>query len=231
MSGGKFAIIGLGQFGYAVAKQLGAKGSEVLAIDKDMDRVEFIKDDVAYAVALDATDIKALHSQNISEMDAVLVAIGENIEGLLITTVLLLEMGVKRLIARAMNNQQRLILEKLGVKEILSPEDEVGQMVAEILVNPTVKAFLKLPDDYEIVEIKVPRRISQKTLGEIRFQDSYELKLISIKRLYEEFIDGKQVMVQHLVRNFNDETIIQNSDMLILLGQHSDIARFIEINS
>ena len=224
-------MIGLGQFGYAVAKKLAEKGSEVLAIDKNMDRVEFIKDDVSYAVALDATDIKALHSQNISEMDAVLVAIGENIEGLLITTVLLLELGVKRLITRAMNTQQRLILEKLGVKEILSPEDEVGQMVAETLINPTVKAFLKLPDGYEIVEIKAPRRISQKTIGEIRFEDSYELKLISIKRMYEELLNSKQVMVQHLVKTFNEETIIQNTDMLILLGRHSDIGRFIEINS
>ncbi len=228
---GKFAVIGLGQFGFAVAKKLAEKGSEVLAIDKNMDRVEFIKDDVAYAVALDATDIKALHSQNLSEMDAVLVAIGENIEGLLMTTVLLLELDVKRLIARAMNSQQRLILEKLGVKEILSPEDEVGGMVAEMLLNPTVKAFLKLPDDYEIVEIKVPKRISQKTIGEIQLQDSYDLQLISIKRFYEEFMDGKQILVQHLVKNFHNDTIIQNSDMLILLGLHSNIARFIELNS
>lgn len=228
---GKFAIIGLGQFGFAVAKKLAEKGAEVLAIDKDMDRVELIKDDVAYAVALDATDIKALHSQNISDMDAVLVAIGENIEGLLLTTVLLLELNVNRLIARAMSPEQRLILEKLGVQEILAPEDEVGHMVAEMLLNPTVKAFLKLPDDYEIVEIKVPRRISKKTVGEIAFEDNYDLKLISVKRFYEELLEGKQVMVQHLVKNFNTDTIIQNSDMIIILGQHSDISRFIEINN
>jgi trk system potassium uptake protein TrkA len=164
-------------------------------------------------------------------MDAVLVAIGENIEGLLLTTVQLLELDVKRLIARAMSAQQRLILEKLGVKEILSPEDEVGHMVAEMLLNPTVKAFLKLPDDYEIVEIKAPKRISKKTIGEVDFVDHYDLKLIGIKRYYEEFVDGHQVMVQHLVKNFNEDTIIQNSDMLIVLGLHQDIGRFIDLNN
>lgn len=227
----KFAVIGLGQFGLAVAKQLADRGAEVLAIDKNMDRVDIIKDDVAYAVGLDATDKKALLSQNISDMDAVLVAIGENIEGLLLTTVLLLELKVKRLIARAMSMQQRIILEKIGVQEILSPEDEVGFMVAEMLLNPTVKSFLKLPDDHEIVEIKMPRRIAKKTIGEVDFMENYDLQLIGIKRYYEEYIDGKQVMVQHLVRNFNDETIIHSSDMLILLGLHNDITKFIDINN
>ena len=227
----KFAVIGLGQFGFAVAKQLAEKGAEVLAIDKDIDRVEMVKDDVSYSVALDATDKKALLSQNISEMDAVLVAIGENIEGLLLTTVLLLELKVRRLIARAMSRQQRLILEKLGVQEILSPEDEVGYMVAEMLINPQVKSFMKLPDNYEIVEIKIPKRVAKKTVGEIGLKENYDLKLIGIKRYYEEHIDGKQTMIQHLVKNFNDDTIINSSDMLILLGLHSNIAKFTDINT
>ncbi len=227
----KFAVIGLGQFGFAVARQLAEKGAEVLAIDKDLNRVEIVKDDVAYSVALDATDRKALLSQNLSDMDAVLVAIGENIEGLLLTVVLLLEMKVKRLIARAMSAQQRLILEKLGVQEILSPEDEVGYMVAEMLINPQVKSFMKLPDEYEIVEIKVPKKVAKKTVGEIELEENYDLQLIAIKRYYEEYIDGKQTMIQHLVRNFNDDTIIHSTDMLIILGLHSGIAKFTEINS
>jgi len=75
---------------------------------------------------IDSTDSRALRSQNISEMDAVVVSIGQNFEGMLLTTVKLLEMGVKRIIARAQGDTQRRILEKLGVKEILSPEEEVG---------------------------------------------------------------------------------------------------------
>ena len=122
----KFAVIGLGQFGSAICKKLSEKGAEVIAIDIDEDKVEDIKDRVAYAVQLDSTDLRALQSQNIGEMDAVVVSIGQNFEGMLLTTVKLMELGVKRLIARAQGETQRKILEKLGVTEILSPEEEVG---------------------------------------------------------------------------------------------------------
>lgn len=226
----KFAIIGLGQFGFAVAKKLASKGAEVLAIDKDVERVELIKDDVAYAVALDSTDFKALSSQNVAEMDAILVAIGENIEGLLITTVQLLEMKAKRIIARAMSESQRMILEKIGVKEILSPEDEVGEMVAELLINPNMKSFMTLPDEHEIAEIQAPKRIARKTIDEVDFEDSYGLQLISIKRMYEEYTNNRKNFVYHLIKKPKHDTYIELTDMLIILGKSADIAKFIEIN-
>ncbi len=226
----KFAIIGLGQFGFAVAKKLASKGAEVLAIDKDIERVELIKDDVAYAVALDSTDFKALSSQNIAEMDAILVAIGENIEGLLITTVQLIEMKAKRVIARAMSESQRMILEKIGVKEILSPEDEVGEMVAELLINPNMKSFMTLPDDHEIAEIQAPKRIARKTIDEVDFEDSYGLQLIAIKRMYEEYQGQRKNFVYHLIRKPKHDLYLELTDMLIILGKSADIAKFIEIN-
>ncbi|WP_291726221.1 potassium channel family protein [Bernardetia sp.] len=226
----KFAVIGLGHFGYAVARNLAARGAEVLAIDRDIERVESIKDDVAYAVALDATDIKALSSQNVADMDAVLVAIGENIEGLLLTTVQLLELNVKRIIARAMADQQRLILEKLGVKEILSPEDEVGKLVAEKLLNPNMKAFLPLPDNYSIVEIQAPRRIVNKKVGQVRFSDNYALDLITIKRVYEEYHDGRKQFAEHLINRPTEDIAIEQSDVLIVLGKSNDVEKFVELN-
>ena len=109
----KFVVIGLGQFGRAICKKLSAKGAEVIAIDIDEDRVDEIKDHVSYAVQLDSTDKRALESQNISEMDAVIVSIGHNFEGMLLTTVKLLEIGVKRLVARTQGDTQRKILEKI----------------------------------------------------------------------------------------------------------------------
>ena len=98
MSDQRFAVIGLGQFGSAIATNLSLRGAEVLAIDNSLEKVENIKDEVSYAVALDATDKKALLSQNIQDMDAVVVAIGENFQGLLLCTFLLMELKVKRII-------------------------------------------------------------------------------------------------------------------------------------
>lgn len=226
----KFAIIGLGHFGYAVAKNLAARGAEVLAIDIDIDRVDLIKDDVAYAVALDATDRKALSSQNIADMDAVLVAIGENIEGLLLTTVQLLELKAKRIIARAMTDQQKMILDKLGVKEVLSPEEEAGKLVAETLLNPSLKTFLPLPDDYAIMEIKAPRRTSGVSIEDIGFEDNYKLDLISIKRIYQEYNKGKQESVEHLLSRPRPDILIENNDVLIIMGKSFDVEKFIELN-
>ena len=110
MSDQRFAVIGLGQFGSAIAKNLSNRGAEVLAIDSSLEKVEGIKDEVSHAVALDATDKKALLSQNIQDVDAVVVAIGENFQALLLCTFLLIELKVKRIITRSMGNDQRRIL-------------------------------------------------------------------------------------------------------------------------
>ncbi len=227
----RFAVIGLGIFGTSIARNLASRGAEVLAVDWDLDKVEALKDEVAYAVSMDSTDIKALLAHNVPDMDAVVVAIGENFEGLLMTTVLLLELKVKRVIARAASLQQYKILEKMGVKEILSPEGEVGRTVAEMLVHPNMKTFLPLPDNFEIVEINNPPKTRNKTLKEVGLRENYNLNLITIKRTFEEKINGQFQNVQHIVGVPRGETVLTDTDVLILLGKHQDVSKFVEINS
>lgn len=226
----QFAVIGLGQFGTSIARSLANKGAEVLAIDIKPERIESIKDEVAHAVCLDSTDIKSLKSQQVDEFDAVVVAIGEDFESLLLTSVLLLEMGVERVVARAANHHQRKILEKIGIKEILSPEDEVGRTVAEMLIQPDLKSFLRLPDNYEIVEVKTPRRVVNKTLGQIGLREKYFINLVTIRRMFAEEVKGEQVMVEHIVGVPNKDTVLSETDTLILMGTSSDVERFIEVN-
>jgi len=226
----RFAVIGLGQFGESIARTLSDSGAEVLAIDIDLDKVESIKDDVAYAVALDSTDVKALKAQNIQDMDAIVVAIGENFEGLLLTTVLLLELEVERIIARAANSQQRMILEKMGIEEILSPEETVGKTVAEMLLHPNMKSFLPLPDNYEIVEINTPNRVVDQTISEIGLREKYNLNLITVKRLYDEKVDGQLQQVEHIIGVPRADTFLKETDIMILLGKSKDVNKFIEVN-
>lgn len=227
----RYAVIGLGQFGSSIARALARRGAEVLAIDISEDHIDQIKDEVAYSVCLDSTDVKALKAQNIEDMDAVVVAIGEDFEALLLTTVQLMELKVKRLIARAAGVQQRRILEKLGVKEILSPEDEVGKTVAEMLLHPSMKTFLPLPDDYEIVEINTPERVAGKSLGDVRLREKYNLNLITIKRKYDEEIKGKIVEVEHVIGVPRGDTILYETDILILLGKVQDVDLFVQVNT
>ncbi len=226
----RFAVIGLGQFGESIARTLADRGAEVLAIDIDLDKVEALKDDVAYAVALDSTDVKALKAQNIQDMDAVVVAIGENFEGLLLTTVLLLELEVKRIIARAANSQQRMILEKMGIEEILSPEETVGKTVAEMLLHPNMRSFLPLPDDYEIVEINTPSRVVDQTISEIGLREKYNLNLITVKRFFEEKKGEEIHKVEHIIGVPRADTFLKETDIMILLGKSQDVNKFIEVN-
>ncbi|KXX68695.1 TrkA family potassium uptake protein [Flammeovirga sp. SJP92] len=233
MADGKFAIIGLGQFGTSVAKNLSKLGAEVMAIDREIERVDIVKDDVAYAVALDSTDIKALKAQSIHEMDAVLLAIGENVEGLLLTTVLLLELKVKRIIARAVSEQQKIILQKLGVSEIILPEDEVGKMTAEMLLNPEIQSFMTLPDSYEIVEVIVPRRLYGKYLEDLDIEATFNADIIALRRLFEERNAlGVTEYKEHLIRNPKDvKSVLQKGDKLVMLATKKSIKQFLEINS
>ena len=230
MSKHKFAVIGLGLFGRAIAKTLSERGAEVLAIDNIEEKIQDIRDDVAYAVAFDATDIKALKAQNIKDVDAVVVAIGENFESLLLCTVHLLELKVKRIIARAEGPLQRMILEKLGVQEILSPENEVGIAVAEKLIHPSIVSFLQLPDEYEIVEVKTPKGIVNRTLEDIGLRNKYKLNLITFKREVEVEKNGETVKEQHIIGVPRSSTVLYETDTIVVFGRSKDIGKFIEIN-
>ena len=226
----KFAVIGLGLLGTGIARALANRGAEVLAIDNDNQKVEDIKEEVAHAVQMDSTDDRALKAQNLQDMDAVVVAIGHNFEGLLLTTVLLNEIGVKRIITRISSKHQRMILEKIGITEMFSPDEEVGKTVAEKLIHPDVKSFLPLPDDYEIIEIKTPKRVANKSIHEISLRERYNLNLITIKRQFQEEVQGEMLPVEHVIGVPKSDTVLLASDIIILLGKSYDVDRFVEMN-
>ncbi|MBT3648234.1 MAG: TrkA family potassium uptake protein [Flavobacteriales bacterium] len=226
----RYAVIGLGQFGRAIALVLASKGGEVVAIDNNPSHVELIKDDVAHAIAMDATDRKALVGQGIHEMDAIVLAIGKDFEALLLAGAHLLELNANRIIARAHGKHQRMILERLGITEILSPEDEIGKIVAERLLNPNILSFLELPDSYEIVEIRAPKGIINRSLEDVGLRDKYKLTVITIKREFVEEKNGEHVVEQHVLGVPSSKTTITENDTLMVFGQVKDIQRFTDIN-
>ncbi|MCQ2285497.1 MAG: TrkA family potassium uptake protein [Bacteroidales bacterium] len=227
----RFAIIGAGHFGSATATVLSERGAEVLLIDSDINVVQNLSDTVAYAVCIDATNKKALMGENITDFDAVIVTIGNDFIQRLLCAANLIDLGVERIICRSMGESERFILEKMGIKEFISPEDEIGKLFAERLLNPNILSYLQLPDDFRIAEIIAPQKLIGMTLGDIAFRDNHKLSLITIRRAYEEAMDGKTVgMTEHTIGVPDNSTLIQTNDCFVLFGQAHDIENFIKIN-
>jgi trk system potassium uptake protein TrkA len=219
----KFAVIGLGVFGSAIARKLAERGADVMAIDESEEKVQSISSDVAFAVSLDATNKQALEAQNIADMDAVVVSIGSSFQEMLLCVFQLQEIGVKQIIARAQGPVQRKILSKMGVEHILSPELEVANNMAEQLTNPGVLMCVQLPDDYEIIEVEAPSKIIGRSLEDIGLRKKYNINLVTVLRK-----DGDD---HHIYGVPNPESIIGAGDIILVFGQVKDINRFIEINA
>ena len=211
----KFAVIGLGVFGSAIARKLAERGADVMAIDENEERVQHLAQE-AFAVTLDATNLQALEAQNLRDVDAVVVSIGSSFQEMLLCVFQLQEMGVPRIIARAQGPVQRKILEKMGVQNILSPEMEVANNVAEQLINPGVLMCVQLPDDYEIIEVEAPSKIIGRS--------KYNINLVTVLRKSEE--DN----THHINGVPSPDSFINPGDIILVFGQVKDINRFIEIN-
>lgn len=218
----KIAVIGLGRFGSAIARKLVGLGADVMGIDISEDKVEDLKDILTYTVCLDSSDPKALMSQNIPDMDAVVVAIGASFQDMILTAYALQEIGVQRIIARAQDQVQKRILEKMGVTEIMSIEDEVSNGVAQQLINPSVLMAVQLPDEYEIVEISAPSSLWNKKLANIGLREKYTLNLVTVLRHEKD--------THHILGVPYPETIIEEGDLIIIFGRIADIQKFMDIN-
>ncbi|MEG1555265.1 MAG: TrkA family potassium uptake protein [Bacteroidales bacterium] len=226
----RYAVIGAGHFGSAIAIALSEKGAEVLVIDSEISVVQDIADDVAYSVCIDATNKRALLSENIQDFDAVIVAIGNDFVKRLLCAANLLDLNIKRIICRTMGESQRIILEKMGITEFLSPEDEIGKLFAERLMNPSILSYLQLPDEYKVAEILAPAKLIGLTIGDIDFRNNHRLSLITIRRAYEELVANKLHTKEHIIGVPETGTVIQEDDVFVLFGKSHDIGNFIKIN-
>lgn len=222
----RYVVIGIGKYGSRIALEMAGRGAEVFAIDCAEDKVKEVSDDIALAITMDSTDLKALRSQKLDEMDAAVVAIGDNFEATVLTTLNLLDMGIPRVIVRASGRHQERILRSLGVQEILAPEAEFASIVAERLMNPNLRGFLELPNDYEIAEIQAPTGVIGRNLGDIDLTTRYNLRLITIRRTYDE---GGEIK-EHLIGIPRPDTVVGKTDTLVVFGTLGDVNRFLEVN-
>ena len=174
------AVIGLGTFGAKCAVRLFEKGADVIAIDKDEVLVDRIKDRVTHAVALDVTDERSLRTVNISDVDVAVVAIGENIEMSIMAVAMLRKLGVGRVIARATNPIHVHVLDEIGASEVVQVEEEMGEIIASRIIAPHVLQRYNFAAGYSLVEIKLGKKYTGKTLVETRIRQNYNLNIVAI---------------------------------------------------
>ena len=184
------AVIGLGQFGLAIVKELAESGMDVIAIDKDPLVVKTIADIVPTCFVADSTDNNALQELKIKDANTAIVAIGENSQASVITTVLLKELGVKNVIARADNDYFVPILKKLGADEVITPQIAAGTALARRLKNADYKDYYQLDDKHSVVSLKVNEKFEQKTLTQLNAKNVYGVNLVLIHRGKKAFVPG-----------------------------------------
>ncbi len=213
-----FAVIGLGRFGSAIATTLVELGHEVLGIDANEARVARLSDIVPHTVQLDATDERALRAAGIQDVDVAVISIGERIDSSLLVVMLVKELGIPTIVAKATTALHGRILEKLGVSRVVFPERDMAVRVANSLVVPNALDFIELSRDFSIVEVAAPELFLGKTLRELSLRAQYGLTLIALKRA-----GGQGQGLVTMVAPPADEPILKG-DILSLLGPNDRLA-------
>ncbi len=221
----RFAVIGLGRFGEHLARALAQAGDDVIAIDRHSDYVDRVRDDVTLAVRMDSTDKMALEAQGIAEVDAAIVTIGEAFESSVLTVVTLKELGVPRIIARAMTDLQGKILRKVGADEIASAEQESAMRWAHRLSLPNLSQYIELEADHSLVYIAAPEAFVGKTLLELRLRAEHQVNLVAIRRDRVTKSAGDEAMPQRNIIVPIAETKIESGDVLIVVGHNDALSK------
>ncbi len=227
MMGRQFAVIGLGRFGFSVAETLIKKGQEVLAIDRDEEKVEAVSDFATYAVQCDGTDEKALRAVNIQNADVAVVSIGEDIESSILIVMTLKELGVKQVIAKAVTPLHGKILMNLGVREVVFPERDAAIRLAHRLIAPNVIEYLQLVPGYSIEEMSVPPWLAGKKLSESQIRTRFGVNVIAIKRSQTRVVKG-QVRTEEVLTFPGPEDIVEKDDILVMIGREEDLDRLVK---
>lgn len=201
-----FAVLGLGRFGASVARNLAAAGFEVLAVDQDEHLVQAIAGEVTHAVQADLTDEAALANLGLRNFDVVVVGIGSNIQASILATLMLKEMGVPYIVAKATSDHHARVLEKVGADRVVSPEKEMGERVANALSTANLVDYIAFAPGFSIVEVLSPEESHGKSLKELNWGAKLGVNVVAIRR-------GDQVKPAPGAGD-----VIQKGDVLIAAG-------------
>jgi len=211
----RVVVIGLGIFGFNIAKDLYENGIEVIAIDKNKEVIQKIRNFSTKAVLADGTDKEVIDSIGMQEDDVVIISFGEDLAASTLITLHLKEMKVKHIIVKAPNEEHKHVLEKVGATEVIIPEKEMADKVAKSLISPNVLDYLPLSKDYTICELVPPASFMGKTIGDLHLRRKYHIEVIAVR----EILPDRLTMVPRA------DFIVKDSDVLVVIGKEEDIQK------
>ncbi len=223
-----YIVIGLGNFGAALAIKLTEMGNDVIGIDNRMDKVELHKASMAHTINMNCADPEAVKGLPFQNTDVVIVGIGEDEGANILVSALMKRMQVKRLISRAVSPLQVTVLEAMGVDEIVHPEEETADRLAKKLNITGVVDSFEVSQDFNIVEAKVPERYVGKTLGELNLRSNFDVVVLTTKRMEQKrtLLGGtNSCMTNNGVASAS--TMLQTDDVIVVYGNIADIKRML----
>jgi trk system potassium uptake protein TrkA len=211
MSRKQIAVFGLGRFGASVARNLQKQGHEVLGIDSDHDLTEQLSADLTHTVACDCTDEDALRSLGLRNFDVAVVAIGHDVQASILATVVLKEIGVPLVVAKAANELHGRTLQKVGADRVVYPERDMGARVAHSLLTGTLTDYIELSPEYTIMEMTAPTVMTGKSLRELDLRGRFGINVMALK-------SGEQINAAPLATD-----VVGIGDILVLLGSNDGV--------
>ncbi|WP_408010505.1 potassium channel family protein [Pseudalkalibacillus sp. A8] len=212
----QIGLIGLGNFGGSLCKEFADLNAEILAIDRNADKVDAYSSIATHTVVADSTDEGVLKSLGIRNFDLVIVSLGDDIQSSILTTLVLKEIGVKTVWAKAQSKYHRMVLEKIGADRIIHPERDIAKRLAHHVVSEKIIDYIELSPDHSIVELSATRKVNGKSLGELGIRSKYGCNIVGIKK-------GIEIIVSPAA-----DVRLEEGDTLIVIGSNKNLNRFEE---
>lgn len=224
----KFVVFGLGNFGASLATQLVKLGHEVIGVDQKLETVDKYKHAITHGIALDAGSKEAVEQLPLQDVDAAIVAIGEDEGAAIMTTALLKQIGIARIICRVASPLQKIVLEAMDIQEFVHPEAYSAERLALKLDLPGVIDSFQINPEYRLLEVAVPQRYVNLSITDLDLANRYKLVLVSIlKRVKKKNIFGNDKSELQVTGIVPPETVLQSQDILLLFGGPRDLEDFI----
>lgn len=225
----KFIIVGLGNFGASLATKLAEQGNEVIGIDNSLNKVNAIKSKITHTICLDATDPSVISRLPFKNTDIVVVAIGEDEGANIMITAQFKNLGVKRLISRAISPIHENVLEAIGVHEIVHPEEETAERWAKKLCLKGVLDSFEINNKYSIIEIDIPHKLVGKKFSEAKFAEDHDVVVLTVMKTTEQntFL-GKHKIINEVKGLPKPDQIFEADDILVLYGYTKNLQQFLK---